>query len=172
MILQLAHVCLKVSSLEKTIDFYHKKLGLPIKFTFEKEGKLYGVYFQVGNNTFIEAFQEKNPDFKNINNNTAAVVIGDRALKLRNSYPYNYDLALEWKNFTGLPFVFACWVTNTNEDENYLQLFNTALQFGLDHRHLLFDSLANDNYDTKKYLTENIHYVLSDEKRKGMENFL
>ena len=67
MVLQLAHVCLKVSSLENTIDFYHKKLGLPIKFTFEKEGKLYGVYFQVGNNSFIEAFQEKNPDFKVIN---------------------------------------------------------------------------------------------------------
>lgn len=67
MILQLAHICLKVSNLENTIDFYHRKLGLPIKFKFEKEGKLYGVYFQLGNSTFIEAFKEKNPDVKFVN---------------------------------------------------------------------------------------------------------
>lgn len=67
MILQLAHICLKVSDLENTIDFYHRKLGLPIKFKFEKEGRLYGVYFQLGNSTFIEAFREKNPDVKFVN---------------------------------------------------------------------------------------------------------
>jgi chorismate dehydratase len=45
----------------------------------------------------------------------ARLVIGDAALILANgaapvNYPYAYDLGLEWKRWTGLPFVFAVWV--------------------------------------------------------------
>lgn len=47
----------------------------------------------------------------------ARLVIGDAALVLsasgspaRAAYPYAYDLGLEWKQWTGLPFVFAVWV--------------------------------------------------------------
>lgn len=45
----------------------------------------------------------------------ARLVIGDAALLLTGrqddaSYPYAYDLGLEWKRWTGLPFVFAVWV--------------------------------------------------------------
>jgi chorismate dehydratase len=45
----------------------------------------------------------------------ARLVIGDAALLLRGhdndeSYPFAYDLGLEWKRWTGLPFVFAVWV--------------------------------------------------------------
>ena len=45
----------------------------------------------------------------------ARLVIGDAALVLAASaaasaYPYAYDLGLEWKQWTGLPFVFAVWV--------------------------------------------------------------
>lgn len=42
----------------------------------------------------------------------ARLVIGDAALLLHGSpaYPYQYDLGLEWKRWTGQPFVFAVWV--------------------------------------------------------------
>ncbi|MBI2408968.1 MAG: menaquinone biosynthesis protein [Gemmatimonadetes bacterium] len=51
----------------------------------------------------------------------ARLVIGDAALMLRHKehpvaaahgrdYPYVYDLGVEWKKWTGLPFVFAVWV--------------------------------------------------------------
>jgi chorismate dehydratase len=51
----------------------------------------------------------------------ARLVIGDAALMLRHrehpvavahgrDYPCVYDLGLEWKRWTGLPFVFAVWV--------------------------------------------------------------
>jgi chorismate dehydratase len=42
----------------------------------------------------------------------ARLVIGDAALLLdsTNVYPYRYDLGTEWKQWTGLPFVFAVWV--------------------------------------------------------------
>lgn len=115
---------------------------------------------------------EKNFDVNNLEQNTAAVIIGDRALSLRNSYQYKYDLSLEWKEFTGLPFVFACWVANTTINKSYLRLFNEALKYGLDNRHVLLNSLSNNHYDIRKYLTENIQYVLDGEKRKGMNKFL
>jgi len=45
----------------------------------------------------------------------ARLVIGDAALLLGSAgvssgYPYAYDLGEMWKNWTGLPFVFAVWV--------------------------------------------------------------
>lgn len=41
----------------------------------------------------------------------AVLVIGDPALLLagRGGYPHRYDLGVEWKHWTGLPFVFAVW---------------------------------------------------------------
>ncbi len=41
----------------------------------------------------------------------AVLVIGDAALLLaaQNVYRYRYDLGDEWKQWTGLPFVFAVW---------------------------------------------------------------
>jgi catechol 2,3-dioxygenase-like lactoylglutathione lyase family enzyme len=60
MITQFAHVCLNVKDLERTVDFYHRKLGLPIKFQFQKNGKVMGAYFQAGDLNFIEAFEVKN----------------------------------------------------------------------------------------------------------------
>jgi len=47
----------------------------------------------------------------------ARLIIGDAALLLSSGasdlarqYPYAYDLGAEWKQWTGLPFVFAVWV--------------------------------------------------------------
>lgn len=53
----LAHVCLNVHDIARTIDFYHGKIGLPVQFTFMKQGRLIGAYFRVGERTFIEAFE-------------------------------------------------------------------------------------------------------------------
>ncbi|CAN5833653.1 N/A [soil metagenome] len=57
MIRQLAHVCLNVRDLDATTRFYRDVLGLPIRFTFEKEGRTVGMYFALGNDTFIEVFE-------------------------------------------------------------------------------------------------------------------
>jgi len=53
-------------------------------------------------------FVDAKPGFENaIQNNHAAVVIGDRTFALNGKYAYEFDLAEEWKQFTQLPFVFA-----------------------------------------------------------------
>lgn len=48
-------------------------------------------------------------NFSAISGTTAGVVIGDQAMRMRDQFPYQYDLSTAWKQLTGLPFVFAVW---------------------------------------------------------------
>ncbi|MBO97835.1 MAG: radical SAM protein, partial [Flavobacteriales bacterium] len=50
---------------------------------------------------------------------------------MKDKYKYVYDLSSIWKKLTGLPFVFALWVTNKNLDNKFLSQFNLALSFGV-----------------------------------------
>ena len=121
-------------------------------------------------------FKTSDVDFEsNIKGNTAGVIIGDRAYNYRDNFPYVYDLSEEWKKFSGLPFVFACWVSNKPLDSSFKKAFSLALQFGISNLDLAL-SEKSDAFDTQidkmKYLTEVINYDFTDEKRKSMQMFL
>jgi catechol 2,3-dioxygenase-like lactoylglutathione lyase family enzyme len=59
MIRQLAHLNFVTNDLSRIIDFYVNKLGLKIKFTLDnKEGQPFGYYFECGDTTFIEVFDQ------------------------------------------------------------------------------------------------------------------
>ncbi len=107
-----------------------------------------------------------------IKGTTAGIVIGDRALQLRKKSKYIYDLATAWKDFTGLPFVFAAWIANKKLPENFIWDFNEANGEGLKK----IDEVIAENpypaYDLNVYYKKNINYILDEEKRKGMEMFL
>lgn len=61
MITRLAHVCLQVSDIQRSIAFYRDGLGFPMALTFKKEGQLKGAYFSLGNRSFLEVFELKQP---------------------------------------------------------------------------------------------------------------
>ena len=110
-----------------------------------------------------------------INGTTAGVVIGDRSLRLQNNFEYVYDLAGEWKNATGLPFVFACWVTNKSLDSTFIRRFNAALASGLTQMDEIIAELKQkkDYYpETESYLKENLKFRLTPSMREGMQRFL
>ena len=44
-----------------------------------------------------------------VNGRTGALVIGDAALDVETRFPHRLDLAEDWFEWTGLPFVFAAW---------------------------------------------------------------
>jgi chorismate dehydratase len=76
----------------------------------------------------------------------ARLVIGDAALMLGTGtlvspYEHVYDLGLEWKRWTGLPFVFAVWVAQrTVETRHALGLQGSLIDsrnWGLQHLDLL-----------------------------------
>jgi len=112
---------------------------------------------------------------KNIGGKRAAVLIGDRVFDWAPKFKYVYDLSAEWKQFTGLPFVFAVWASSKNLVSKQLDLFESALQLGLSHIDeaiLIALSQYPSHYDVENYLRNRISYTFDLEKRKGLETFL
>ena len=109
-----------------------------------------------------------------ISGTTAGVIIGDRALASLNHFEHVYDLGLAWKQYSGLPFVFAAWVANKPIPSEFMEAFDVANGYGLSHLEqvIAFIPAAEQVYDLHKYYTENISYELTSEKRKGLELFL
>jgi chorismate dehydratase len=116
-----------------------------------------------------EGFENK------IERETAALIIGDRAFSANGKYKFVYDLSESWKEMTGLSFVFACWISNKNIEENFTSEFNKSLKMGVEN---VEESIKKeyDNYphckNPKEYLNNKISYLLDENKRKGMELFL
>lgn len=107
---------------------------------------------------------------------TGALVIGDAALDVETRFEHRVDLAEDWFEWTGLPFVFAAWfarreaITSDQED-----IFRVAKQKGLSR----VDAIAAehgarsglDEASLRSYLTETIRYDLGDEELRGLERF-
>jgi chorismate dehydratase len=108
--------------------------------------------------------------------NEALVLIGDQCFEYEKSFRSGIDLSMEWKKFTGLPFVFACWTSNKKIDPEFLADFNSALKSGLADIDAVVDSIGSSGAITgtvlKEYLTKNIDFILDEEKKKAIDMFL
>jgi chorismate dehydratase len=100
------------------------------------------------------------------------LIIGDRALQAYNSFLYRYDLAELWKKMTGLPFVFALWVSVTPMSSQWIQEFNKRNALGLSHLEDIAGFYQQDYFDLVKYFREHISYHLTEEGVKGLNYFL
>ncbi|ANH83761.1 hypothetical protein A8C56_07105 [Niabella ginsenosidivorans] len=109
---------------------------------------------------------------KAIKGTTAGLVIGDRALQQRPKFEYIYDLAGEWKAATGLPFVFAAWISTKKLPEDFIKEFDKANAYGLSHLEEVIAQIPEGIYDLNKYYSQDLSYTLDNEKRKGLEQFL
>ena len=103
-------------------------------------------------------------------------MIGDRCFEYARYFSLRLDLGLEWKRHTGLPFVFACWVSARKLPEEVTALFNTALGEGLARRNEAVSLLERDAAATPEevidYLNHNIDYRLDDRKRESLKTFI
>ena len=112
------------------------------------------------------------PEFINHDPADAFVQIGDRTFGKKNQYAWKYDLAEEWQKFCGLPFVFAVWTSNKEISENFIEAFNSALKYGLDHRREVIDTMPKLNdFDIDDYLVNKIDYILNEEKLEALAKF-
>jgi chorismate dehydratase len=110
----------------------------------------------------------------------AALLIGDPALRVDPSLYQTWDLASEWRNFTGKPFVFAFWAVRAgaaSEEElaELAEIFCHSRDEGLRHISEISgdwsNRLALPPELIESYLRENIHYHLDRENLEGMELF-
>jgi chorismate dehydratase len=118
----------------------------------------------------------KDFDFTAIGINEAVVLIGDQCFEYEDKYSHKIDLAEEWKKYTGLPFVFACWTSNRLLPADFIEDFNNALSLGINNVDRVVErfgkSVSISGMELRKYLTENIDFYLDNKKRKAMNLFL
>jgi chorismate dehydratase len=161
-----ASVCLfsdvKFDKIEKILLDYQSKTSVNLCKVLLKNFWKKDIVLEEAKHDFIDE----------IKGTMAAVLIGDRALQQRQRSKYIYDLAGEWKAFTGLPFVFAAWIANKKLPESFIALFNEKNAEGLNN----LDAVIKENnctyYDLHTYYSKNISYALTTEKLKGMKLFL
>lgn len=143
---------------------YHSRTSVALSKVLLKE------YWQIQPN--LIAAEEGYID--QIGKNTAGLVIGDRTMGLEKRFAYHYDLGDFWKKHTGLPFVFAAWVSNTKLDPSFVKSFNEALKVGVDRIPQvaqLFQS-SHQHFDVLKYFQTYISYKFDDAKKKALDLFL
>lgn len=100
------------------------------------------------------------------------IIIGDKVFDSEEKFKYKYDLALEWRALTGLPFAFASWVAQDGVSAETIAALESALHYGVNH---IDDAIECYGYASKPfahdYLTSNIDFVFDVEKRRAMELF-
>jgi chorismate dehydratase len=161
-----ASVCLfsetPVDKIERVLLDYQSRTSVQLARILLKE------YWKVSPE-FIDAGK----DFReHIQGATAGVVIGDRAFQQRTISPYAYDLGEGWKALTGLPFVFAAWISNKRLDAGFIKAFDEANHQGILH----IDEVVAENpyalFNLHDYFTKHLDYRLDASKRKGLQRFL
>lgn len=106
-----------------------------------------------------------------LSDDEAMLAIGDKVFELEKRFSTKIDLALQWREMTGLPFVFAAWIACTPKGVEFQGRLNDALAYGVENIDKAIEQYASDKQYAKKYLTENIKFNMSAEKRRSMELF-
>lgn len=112
---------------------------------------------------------------KEIVEDTAGLVIGDRAIRLLGKYKYEYDLSEAWYDWHRLPFVFAVWVSAKQLSQNQISLLNEAFETGMNNRETLIKKYAHLNspfFSVRYYLEEDISYNLDASKMESLNKFI
>ena len=107
-----------------------------------------------------------------IGGSTAGLVIGDRALVQRSKSKYIYDLGTAWKEMTGLPFVFAAWVSNKRLVPQFINAFNDTVSEGTKHIDDILQVVHLPEYDLRQYYYSNIDFRFDDPKKRALSLFL
>jgi chorismate dehydratase len=126
-------------------------------------------------------FTRQKPDLKTMLQwHDAALLIGDPALQARTDGYYVYDLAEEWRRWTGRPFVFAFWAVRKaalpgRSELNIAQVFQQSRDHGLKHIPEIAAAwapkLGLSAQLISDYLTENVDYSLDPENLEGLRLF-
>lgn len=123
------------------------------------------------NPEFIESKEGYEKDIKGKN---AALIIGDRTFEYNGKFTYEFDLAQAWREYTGLPMVFAVWVsTKPIEHKGFLQEFERAQEKGVAH---ISDAIKHfkkkNSEELIDYLENKISYPFDARKKAALSLFL
>ena len=129
----------------------------------------YGIVPQLVNLPIGQPFYEAPTD--------AILVIGDRAIHTADDeFPVVWDLGSRWREWSGLPFVFAMWVARTGTELGGLVIaLGQARDAGLADLRQIAQREAPQVGMTAaacyRYLHENLHFTLGPAEQRGLELF-
>lgn len=107
----------------------------------------------------------------------AILLIGDKVVTAApQDFAHQCDLGSAWKQWTGLPFVFAVWAARPSADPALGELLSAARDHGVANA----AEIAREHGPARgwpvelaeAYLTRYMKYTLTDEARRGMSLFL
>ncbi len=108
----------------------------------------------------------------------SVLLIGDKVVSApTRGFEYDIDLGSVWKNWTGLPFVFAVWATRTSRKKKHLaDLLNRARDRGITKAATIATAQAAQRGWpvplAEEYLTRRMKYILTPAAIEGMNRFL
>jgi chorismate dehydratase len=113
-----------------------------------------------------------NPDIHGmLQDNDAALVIGDPAMNVSLPDVHVFDLASVWRRFTNTGFVFAMWMARAAAAANEVD-FAGARDEGLEHLEEIISQYETEvllpRAEIRKYLTENITFNVDESLEQGM----
>ena len=107
----------------------------------------------------------------------AVLLIGDAALRYAKKDLQQYDLGSMWKSRTGLPFVFAVWLANSDLPEWVISSIKNSALRGLSRRREWAEHFCRqhsgvlDVEQALHYLEYNIRYELGDSQIEALVYF-
>lgn len=163
---QVASVCLfshvPIEEIQEVyLDYQSRTSVILLQILLKEYWNLRPVFLQA-DEQYIDSIKDKK----------AGLIIGDRALENLSKFPYVYDLASAWFDYTKLPFVFAVWVANKEIDADFLVEFKQANTLGLSHLKEIAHSIEFPFYQLENYFENNIQYHIDEAKMNGLKMFL
>ena len=107
----------------------------------------------------------------------AALLIGDQAMRSRKEGLIVLDLAEEWHEWTGLPFVFALWAVRADAavlavPGGVAPFFHKSLEIGMAKLPDIVEearrTIGWTRLELNEYLTQNISYHLGEAERESL----
>lgn len=105
----------------------------------------------------------------------AQLMIGDRGMQEPTMNRYVLDLGSLWKAWTGLPFVWALWVGDSEVDPELCAVLRQALEEGLQNIDAVIeDAIQRSRWDPRvcsRYLRNTMRYELDEPALNGLQRF-
>jgi chorismate dehydratase len=164
---EVASVCLfsekPLSEIRRVyLDYQSKTSVALLKLLFRRHWKQEVEWLTADDENYIDQIKE----------DTAGLIIGDRALQFYERFAYRYDLVSAWREMTGLPFVFAVWISIQPLPDTISTYFDSIQEEGCRMINKLAESESFPFFNVRQYFTHHIHYHLDDAKKGAMKMFL
>jgi chorismate dehydratase len=164
---EVASVCLfsekPLSEIRRVyLDYQSKTSVALLKILFRRHWKQDVEWLNAEDESYMDQIKE----------DTAGLIIGDRALQFYDRYAYRYDLVSAWREMTGMPFVFAVWVSIQPLPDSVSTYVDSIQEKGCGIIHNLAASESFPFFNVRQYFTHHIHYHFDDAKKEAMYMFL